>query len=286
MYIFSYIIKTFQIKKFSSRYIAHALGEYNGIKYSNTKDAFENSYKMGFRFFEVDLTITPDDEIIAFHSNGGIKMQQKLCNNLSIPIITSDNIPNYKEFMSLNLYEKTSKQPLKQVDVQEILSWLKKYKDIKILFHLQETNISRKVNAYKKIATLANYDAKILDRIIVGTEVNPPKEILEIRKLKYFKNIEFDVNRKNASSSEFSDIDTIIKFLKENNINIVSFSVKSILKSPEELRKLKENNICVMSFTTNDITTAEKLISQGVDYIGTDKIKPVDVLTTKYKKQR
>lgn len=271
------VLKYFQIKEFSSKYIAHALGEYNGIKYSNTKDAFEHSYKTGFRFFEVDLTITPDNEIVAFHSNGSVKMQQELCNNLNLPFIDSSNMPNYQKFISLDFSDQITKEQLVQVDIREIINWLKKYQDIKILVHIQENNIPRKINALKKIAKLADYDAKILDRIIVGTEVNPAKEIIEIKKLGYFKNVEFDIKKRKARIIGFSDMDTIINFLKENNINIVSFSIKAIYESPDELKKLKENNICVLAFTTNNKRISKELINQGVDYVGTDNIRPFDI---------
>ena len=49
------------------RYIAHAGGEVNGIKSTNTKDALDQNYKKGFRLFELDIIETSDGELVAAH---------------------------------------------------------------------------------------------------------------------------------------------------------------------------------------------------------------------------
>lgn len=51
----------------NNRYIAHAGGEVNGIRYTDSKDALDQSYAKGFRFFELDIIATSDGKLVAAH---------------------------------------------------------------------------------------------------------------------------------------------------------------------------------------------------------------------------
>jgi len=48
-------------------FIAHAGGEIDGIIYTNSVEALDLSYSKGCRIFELDLTLTTDDKIVAKH---------------------------------------------------------------------------------------------------------------------------------------------------------------------------------------------------------------------------
>jgi glycerophosphoryl diester phosphodiesterase len=48
--------------------VAHALGGIDGIAYSNSIEALRCNHKRGFRWFEVDLALTQDEELVAFHT--------------------------------------------------------------------------------------------------------------------------------------------------------------------------------------------------------------------------
>ena len=50
-----------------SNYIRHALGGLDTYQYLNTIEALENSYKKGFRLFEVDVRFTSDDKLVLTH---------------------------------------------------------------------------------------------------------------------------------------------------------------------------------------------------------------------------
>ena len=49
------------------RFIAHAGGEVDGIKSTNSKDALDQNYKKGFRRFELDIIETSDGHLVASH---------------------------------------------------------------------------------------------------------------------------------------------------------------------------------------------------------------------------
>lgn len=49
------------------RFIAHAGGQIDGYIYTNTWEALNNSYKIGFRLFELDIIKTSDEHFVAAH---------------------------------------------------------------------------------------------------------------------------------------------------------------------------------------------------------------------------
>ncbi len=57
----------YEFEPHSNRYIAHAGGEVNGIKSTNSKDAMDQNYKKGFRLFELDIIETSDGKLVAAH---------------------------------------------------------------------------------------------------------------------------------------------------------------------------------------------------------------------------
>jgi glycerophosphoryl diester phosphodiesterase len=48
--------------------VAHALGAIAGVTYTNSLEALRCNHKRGFRWFEVDLALTADGELVAFHT--------------------------------------------------------------------------------------------------------------------------------------------------------------------------------------------------------------------------
>lgn len=57
--------------------ISHAMGEIDGYYYTNSLEAFENSYyNRGSRVFEVDLSLTKEGVLVARHDWGLIHAEQ------------------------------------------------------------------------------------------------------------------------------------------------------------------------------------------------------------------
>lgn len=82
----------------SGSLIAHASGGLNNLIYLNSEESFNHSYKLGYKFFEVDLLLTSDGYFVGTHSWNDWKRIHKI-NKLS-------SIPSYKEIIEIN---KTSK---------------------------------------------------------------------------------------------------------------------------------------------------------------------------------
>ncbi|ANQ52180.1 sulfatase-like hydrolase/transferase [Flammeovirga sp. MY04] len=98
-----------------SKFIAQAGGVIDKENYTNSLEALNNSYKKGFRFFELDFSQTKDKHIVAAHSWKAFHY------------FLGDNKAdafNYKDFISSKIYGKYS--PL---DMNLINQWFAKHTD-------------------------------------------------------------------------------------------------------------------------------------------------------------
>ncbi|MDT0607538.1 interleukin-like EMT inducer domain-containing protein [Croceitalea rosinachiae] len=86
---------TYEFEPSNDRYIAHAAGEVNGIKSTNSKEALDENYKKGFRLFELDIIKTSDGKLVAAHD---WKMWSRFTDyGGSLP-------PSHSEFMKHKIY--------------------------------------------------------------------------------------------------------------------------------------------------------------------------------------
>lgn len=252
------------IRFFISRnLIAHALGQVHGVLYTNSLEAFNNSYKQGYRFYEVDLTLTKNNEVVCFHGYNkdiykkfGIKTKKF----------------SYEDFINGNIFTNATVK-FTPLDLKDFIKIMKQNKNIRVLLHIQSKK-SKKTTAkvLDKIIKEAGENTEIFDRIFVG--VNFIGEIDEIKKRKQFKNYEYYIRIKEKRPTQYSNIEDIISYMKQNNIGFSSVAYDVFIKNREEalieLKKLKENNITVFVFTVNNVFDILKLKLYGVDAIGSD----------------
>jgi len=98
------------------RVIAHAGGKIDDKVYTDSLEALDNSYKKGFRYFELDIQKTRDGRYVAVHD---WQEWKKMTNYKK-----TDQLPTLKEFKSLKIYQRYT--PL---DMQMINQWFKNHKD-------------------------------------------------------------------------------------------------------------------------------------------------------------
>ena len=102
-------------KKDTSRFIAHAGGEIDGNRYTNSKESLDLNYDRGFRLFELDIILTSDGKFVAAHD---WKYWAKIINYIGeIPV-------SQEQFLSQKIYGKYT--PL---DMDSINEWFKIHPD-------------------------------------------------------------------------------------------------------------------------------------------------------------
>jgi len=99
----------------NNRYIAHAGGEVDGVKSTNSKEALDENYKKGFRLFELDIIETSDGKLVAAHD---WKMWARFTDyDAALP-------PSHAEFLKHKIYGDYT-----TLDLKGINTWFKTHPD-------------------------------------------------------------------------------------------------------------------------------------------------------------
>ena len=186
----------YEIFKDRKRYIAHAGGEIMGNTYTNSLEALNNSYKNGFRYFELDMIVTADNYIVASHD---WEMWAKQTNfNGKLP-------PTLKEFKKYKILNKFT-----ALDYKDINKWFADHKDAYL--------VTDKIENISLIENLLNIEKKRIMIEVFNQDIL--KELIS----KDYKVIPFLGLLKSMPEP--------IKYLKENDIEYVSTShkIKRLLK--------------------------------------------------------
>lgn len=116
-----------------NRCYAHAMGAVERIKYTNSKNAFYQSYANGFRVFEIDVKATSDSEAIICHGGSYFKNIVR-CNGDQERYIAPNAFNDLDEegypFSEINFIKEKVFGKYEVVRWEDILSWLEDYSDI------------------------------------------------------------------------------------------------------------------------------------------------------------
>lgn len=176
-------------------YVAHALGSIDGEIYTNSREAFELSYRKGFRIFEVDLVLLKDGTVFAAHDN------------------LEKNYGLDKTFAEATIDELSGKLYLGKytpLTGSQLLSLFNEKKDAYLI-------IDTKYSHIEIVKTLVEIARKkypsVLERIIPHIVGSYLRRWLKL--IYPFKNYILALYRSNMSNSE------VIQFVKNNHIKAV-----------------------------------------------------------------
>ena len=212
----------------NNRYIAHAGGEVNGVKSTNTKDALDQNYKKGFRLFELDIIETSDKKLVAAHD---WKMWSRFTDYSGVLP------PSHEEFMKHKIYGDYTTMDLKGIN-----AWFAAHPDA--------TLITDKVN--DPIAFANQFVDK--DRLVM--ELFSQMAVEEASR-----------NSIQAMISQTPLLKIVgdkINYLKVNNVKYVALSRRIIDNETKLLLKLKEHGIKVYVYNVNfDPGKDEKYVQEN-----------------------
>jgi len=199
----------------NNRYIAHAGGEINGIRSTNTKDALDQNYAKGFRFFELDIITTSDEKLVAAHD---WNMWARFTDySGSLP-------PTHAEFMKHKIYGDYT-----TLDLKGINEWFKAHPDA--------TLVTDKLN--DPIAFANSFVDK--ERLIM--------ELFSVMSAE-----EASSSGLNAMISQIPFMKIKgdkLDFLKINNIKYVALSRRLIKREKELLVRLRDAGVKVYVYHVN-----------------------------------
>lgn len=139
--------------------VVHALGCIDGITYTNSKEALENSYQNGNRLFECDLIMTSDGHLVACHD-------WEFWNRESYDSETEDEsyIPTLEVFMDCKVMGKYT--PLSGKD---IVLFLKDHPDAYIITDTKHAEPEKLTEQFQSLVNIVaeNNCEEVLDRFVV-----------------------------------------------------------------------------------------------------------------------
>jgi hypothetical protein len=201
------------------RYIAHAGGIYDGMAYTNTLEALDSSYGKGFKLFELDLLLTADNRIVAFHDWA---LWQFLTG------YEGDIPPTLDVFKSFPVCG-----TLTPLSMSDIVSWFSLHGDAVL--------ITDKIEDYAKLAS----EFPFPDRLMV--EVFSVIEYADA----YHAGIKYPLLSVEWAKKDASRV-VLDSFVAENGVPLAVIPVETIESNIARIRTINANNGCVFAFTSND----------------------------------
>lgn len=190
-----------------NRYLAHAGGQINGDKYTNSLEALNLNYSRGFRVFEIDIIKTSDNHLVCAHDWGAWERYTGFDGKTPVSL---------KEFLNHKIKGKYT--PL---SLEMLHNWFKDHPDA-ILF-------TDKIQDPIAVSSVFNSKKQLIMKFTSFSSIESAKSL----------GIEFVVNENILNS--FKD-DKVAK-LKELGAKSILISRKSIEANKALLLEIKEAGI-------------------------------------------
>ena len=227
--IYLKIFKTFEanydsdllkkLKQKNYRFIAHAGGGIDDLKYTNSLEAVNKSIKDNFKLIELDIRETLDNVFVGVHEWKEFKKitntKKKDGNELNNEALLLN------EFKKKKIYKKYT--PLDIISINDIF---RKNNELILL--------TDKTNNFSKLNSDLNFDKK---RVMVEV----------FGKKNYFKSISEGIINP-IYSFNHKDYNFVIK----HKIKIISAHSQDIINNSQIYKKLVENNVMVFMYSSNE----------------------------------
>ena len=195
------------LKSDTNRYLAHAGGEIDGQRYTNSLEALNSNYALGFRIFEIDIITTSDGHLVCAHDWDTWKR---------FTGFKGESPPTLKEFLKHKIKEKYT--PL---SLEMLHEWFKNHPDA--------TLFTDKINDPKAVSAVFTSTHQLLLKLISFHTIKAAKTL----------NIEFVL-----SENLLNDLgDNKIEELQKLNVKYILISRKSIKEKEALLLKIKDAGI-------------------------------------------
>ncbi len=236
----------------------HSCGLIHGLIFTNSLEAVEYWYERGVRIFEADVDRTWDDEFVACHD-----FVKETFQKMEIEEIPEQCTCGW--FLNQKLYKKST-GGLTPMSLEDIIKLLQRYPDSLFM-------IDPKVYSYRETCLLLDkikYYIETLGidgkRIIFETYNEEMIQALQNYKglLQYQYCVDDERETESTDKIRKWELGKLIRFLKENDIGILSYPWKYAVEELEKLKQLKEEGFFIFSRTKNDIFS-DLLKKAGID---------------------
>ena len=223
--------------------IAHAGGAIAGFRYTNCREALDNSYENGYRFFEVDIDLTSDGYPVLIHDWDS--MAERML--LSPGKRTREEFLSSKSFLNLTL-----------MDLDGLCAWLGSHGDAVIVTDIKDNN-------YEILKTLAEGWPELLDRVI--PQIYSYDEFDSIKGLGYNRII-LTLYRLNL------DIEAVAAFAGEKKPWAITVAESRLSEELLSAIREKDPKCGIYAHTVNSLAAFEKWEPIGLTGIYSDYFLP------------
>jgi glycerophosphoryl diester phosphodiesterase len=236
-----------------SALIAHAGGGMEKEHYSNSLEAFEDSYQNGMRTIELDFLLTSDDRLVCGHD-----WNQQLCSDYEEGYVYS-----YEEFLDIRIFDKYT--PL---SLERVFELMKKYEDVYVITDTKDSNPEEVRRDFEILLETAQEtdSMEVLNRLVIQLynyemydvveEVYPfSSYVLTLYKLGEFDETEFISH---------------CRFCKTNGIDAITMWY--YWATPEIMDIANQYGIDIYVHTLNTVEEMEEYYDMGVKGIYTDEV--------------
>ncbi len=236
---------------YRNRLMCHALGvSGSGKTYQNTEAVFEQSYKKGYRYYEVDVAVTEDDKMVCCHG-----WSQKNCRVCGMEYRPEFEHMTYELFMQ----QKVDGNPV--MDASGLKDLMEKYPDTVFEIDLHKGNTRRKIEL---LVEAMEQRKDLLDRLLIQAQERAAfKEIDETHK---FLNVQI------IAGQEWLDkIEGMISFALEHGV--CAIALRKDLARKEQVQMIRAAGLYVLAYTIpEDAALSAELLGRGVSTICTDQV--------------
>lgn len=234
-------------------FIAHALGGIDGNTYTNSLEAFEQSYASGYRIFEIDLSF-PDTgyTLIACHDRDQWIEKANA---------DTDAVFSYENFMSSALCGQYT--PL---DYRDVIDLMAAYPDVYIV---TDTKYMDKVSILLQFSQLVRYaqsvDESVLSRLI--PQIYNENMLIPVMSVYPFSSVIYTLYQSGSTLDEAIDFcgKSGIRFLTMPDYWLNDQNCSTLSRHPELITAVH---------TVNDAQAAQGLFELGIDLLYTDFLSP------------
>ncbi len=220
--------------------IAHAGGQLDGHRYTNSLEALNNAFNLGYKFIELDMLETCDGHIVAAHD-------WKHFNSITGGDKNSNKCLNHSEVMKRKIHNKFT-----VIDSKTISNLFSNHPDVFL--------VTDKIRNY--------------DLILQQLNISPDKLLVEVFSYKQYKKalragIKYPMFCVWSAEGLRKNLDLFI----DGKVTMMTISSKELDKCEDELKILHQNGVAIFSFTENDKKTISKYEGKYSMWFYTDLVK-------------
>lgn len=200
------------------RYIAHAGGQIDGRRYTNSREALDLAYENGLRLFEFDLIKTSDGRLVAAHDWDWWR-------NATGSATTE---PTHREFKELLLFE-----AYRTLDLPDLDRWFAEHADSYL--------VTDKVTDFRELVDGFAHHSRLIVEVFSVDDFRRARE----------EGVRLPMLSLGAALGNDGE-DRIIALLQAEPVKFAAVSRKDLRRTIEVLAAMRRNEACVYVFTSSE----------------------------------